>query len=300
MKVTVDIPDHTMSWPELAKIQTVFAGSLVYRGMAQSVAPTHIQYGFIISTGRTGTKFFKHYLDTLPDTTAFHEPTPDLLDIGINLARGKITPKDARRYISASRSLQLLITNSLQSKHYVESNNRLFSLIPILPDIFPSCRILHIVRDGRDVVRSCMNRKYYTSADGFFRNGMRIQAVDFPDDPYAAKWSNMTPFEKTCWWWTKKDRTIYDAVLNNPNSITLKFEDLFDATTCCTSLDLLLQHLRIPYTPSDLDRYSEWLTKKINAQKTHSFPHWDEWTDEHKQQFQAICGEHMALYGYTC
>ena len=90
-------------------------------------------------------------------------------------------------------------------------------------DIFNNFKIVHIIRDGRDYLRSGMGRIWYTKED----DDPRMKATYFPNDPYYDKWNEMSRFEKICWRWQKKDGFIYDQVEEMDNAITVKFEDIF-------------------------------------------------------------------------
>ena len=48
---------------------------------------------FFVSTGRTGTKFFARFFSTAYDNVlAYHEPTPDLFDLGLQYQKTLNTP----------------------------------------------------------------------------------------------------------------------------------------------------------------------------------------------------------------
>lgn len=81
-------------------------------------------------------------------------------------------------------------------KNYIESNNRLYSFINPLREIQPNAKFIHVVRDGREVVRSDMSRNFCT--DMYKR--YRIAASYFPNDPYYNSLDQMDRFEKICWW----------------------------------------------------------------------------------------------------
>lgn len=108
--------------------------------------------------------------------------------MGVGYARENIPFKKAKKKVNNGRLWICDELNKKESNFYIESNNRFFSLIPVLWKLFPESKIVHIVRDGRDYVRSIMNRDHYTYKDKiFYKKDLRLKATDFPNDPYCEK-----------------------------------------------------------------------------------------------------------------
>lgn len=257
---------------------------LVRHGLWRNLSWDSIQVNFIISTGRTGTKFLATFLNRVKHIEARHEPMPDFLRLGMEFATGRASSIHARKRIVRDRRIVLKKLHKLNAKIYIESNNRLFSLIPVLRTIFKDCKIIHVVRDGRDVVRSGMSRSWYAPDDLF----PRIKASDFPEDPYFGEWGMMSRFEKICWWWQKKDNFIYKSVQNRENCMTVKYEDIFDRKNGYPGLIKIMQFLEI-----NSDVISNMDLRKVNETKTYRIPHWSDWEPNLRKQFARIAGEHM-------
>ena len=250
-----------------------------------------IQQIFIISTGRTGTQFFARFFDQFPDDVrALHEPSPDFLSLAINYARGQVDFKTAAQEIERNRRTFCCELKRKRVKVYIESNNRFFSLIHPLRKVFPDSKIIYIVRDGRDYVRSGMSRRWYTDDDRL----PRMRATMFPDDPYADKWEHMSRFEKITWRWQKKDGFINNDFPRLENAIKVKFEDifydpkrkgLFEITRFIGLDDKTAQHF-----------LAEMGDKKVNTNARRVISKWTNWDNEMKRNFDAIAGEHMKLH----
>ena len=59
---------------------------------------------FIVSTGRTGTKFFEDFLSqNFNEVYAVHEPRPDFFDIGISKIRKNTSKEEIVSYIKNKR-----------------------------------------------------------------------------------------------------------------------------------------------------------------------------------------------------
>ena len=174
---------------------------------------------------------------------------------------------------------------------YIESNNRLYSLIQVLNGVLENPKFIHITRDGRDIVRSGMSRKWYEKDDPF----PRIAASHFPDDPYFDEWDDMNKFEKICWWWQKKDGIILNSLKNIESSIRVKFEDIFSNETGLHTIEKIISFLNI-----SLIIGPEIFKRKINVTKKYSFPKKEKWDANINESFNRISGDLMKYYGYTC
>ncbi len=82
----------------------------------------------------------------------------------------------------------------------------------------------------------------------------------------------------------------HNVKLDVPN-----FENLSQFEKCCWYWRVVNERLRSFKFP--LIRLEDLKGKPINA-KPHSFPSWEEWTDEQKRQFNEILGDILPYYGY--
>lgn len=264
---------------------------LARKGFLDSLTWENKKICFIISTGRTGTKTLAALFNHLENVEAHHEPQPDFRQLSIDFALERVCTAKAQSIVNADRKVVLFRMQRLNPHVYVEANNRLFSLIPILRQTFRGCKFVHIVRDGRDVVRSGMGRRWYQPDD---IDPYRLKAIDFPNDPYFEYWQSMSRFEKICWWWQKKDGIIYQSVKNESDSITVKFEDIFDESNDYAGLKAIGDFLDI-----DVSTISHLISIKRNATETYQMPHWQNWDLCLREKFMKISGEHLKQYGYV-
>lgn len=248
---------------------------------------------FIISTGRTGTKFLAKLFDQFDEIFSVHEPEPEFLRLGIKYAKEKYNFVKIKKEIDMNRRAWCKKVKREGCKTYIESNNRLFSLMNPLINIFDSPKIIHIVRDGRDYVRSGMSRHY----GGYYSErdiNPRLQANYFPDDPYYDEWKKMSQFEKICWLWQKKDGFILNDVENYDNAITVKFEDIFikDGYPGILKMAKFLGFGKKKLK----SEFVEMQSNKINKSKEYKIPKWEEWNQNMLKKFDEIAGEHMKNY----
>ncbi len=285
----------------------------------------------IASGGRTGTKFFSDLLGCLIDNSvAFHEPErltglhpkyfKEIIFVVKNFGLYKptvkkmmgewgitsISNKRIMGGITQKEAAQLLIQerenfiDSFPQRVYIESSYHYYGLIDIIPKAFKYQRVVYIIRDGRDWVRSHINKtKWYS-----WRNPHTwFKTIIHPpkNDPYHKKWKNMSPFAKLCWMWTTINQYAFESIKKNPGAKLFYFEDIFESNNKYENLERLIDFVtdfgdfRIPYNKELLKGSLE---KKVNKPKKYSFPAWPNWTQEQKRQFNEICGETMKGLGY--
>jgi hypothetical protein len=291
----------------------------------------------ITSLGRTGTLFFATlFREIVPDSISLHEP--DYFNFGqyrspkekirkaikqvresgffnliirkafgkwnlraVSDARvcGKLSYSDAAEQILDQRRCFI---NSQNGSLYVESSSAFYGVIDILPDVFAEHRVVYLVRDGRDWIRSMMN---FTAAVMYGKGWLRAlispdwpTAVDLKDEPFAYRWPSMSVFEKLCWAWARLNEYALNSVRENQEARAFYFEDVFTGK----SQGKYLQELVTFATPfSDIKLSipdcSAYLGHKVHKSSAR-FPEWEDWSTHQKQHFHAICGPLMQHLGY--
>lgn len=267
-----------------------------------------LRAGFFVSTGRTGTDFLARFFAAARAGVASrHQPEPDLYDIGMDYALGRIDDNEAAKMIAYSRAYVARELKRNGIDYFIESNNNLGYVIPLLRRVYPDYRIVHIVRDGRAYVRSAYSRraphKYIKGETALILTPEdireRLRADKFPEDPYFSRWEGMSRFERLCWLWTKMDGMIQDAMKNEPRALVVKFEDIFDKDADYPGMHQIIDFLglrdRIQLSPEELRGI---MARPANESREFVLPHWRDWTPEQSGQFKSIAGAHMSRCGY--
>jgi len=282
----------------------------------------------ITSLGRTGTSFFAYLLSNiLSDTKALHEPDTFHLDLhrllgqiqesGIkNIIFRKAIGKWSMASLSHARikgelpyqeAVEKILSQRKDYIHsktaslYVESTLAYYGLIDVFGDVFEQHRVLFLIRDGREWVRSKMNR-----AEMYNRGKVRElfahswpTAKDFPGDPYQSEWDSLPRFEKLCWAWTKLNTYALQGVNASRHSRLVRFEDIFEHRDRYKNLREIVQFaVSFPGLEISHDAVDGWLERRINVSDG-VFPSWDRWTEQQKARFQLICGGLMRKIGYS-
>lgn len=290
----------------------------------------------ITSLGRTGTKFFQEFFaDVVPEATSLHEPDYlnfgqygginerikqvvrqiresgflnlvirkslgrwDLIRISDRRLRGTLGYADAARQVLAQRRQ---FVRSRPGSVYIESSSAYFGLVDVLKDVYREHRVVYVVRDGRDWVRSKMN--FGTMYEkGKIRSIISYTwptAWDIEGDPYQSRWATMSRFEKICWAWSKLNQYALETVQQNPNAKVFRFENIFNSEDRYRHLAHLVEFstnmpgLRL--VPSQA--LQGWLDENIHVSNK-AFPSWADWSASRKQRFLDICGPLMEQLGY--
>ncbi len=243
----------------------------------------------ILSTARTGTKFFETYLNrTCEGILCAHEPRPSRrFKFMSNLyLRGKLGKSSVwRAYYLGRRN----IWRRLKGRRYVESNNFLFGCAPALRSHIPGLGIVHIVRHPVDYAVSHMRHGFWSGLKGFTARHVPywLEALDLPrsagSDPAAVLAAR----------WNYVNRTIGEY---GGRYLLLRFEDVFRSVpeVQCASLGRLRRFLGCPEIPDELQL--RMLDHKVNpsSRKEGVVP----LDDAQKARIEESCASLMEEYGY--
>jgi len=194
----------------------------------------------------------------------YHELDPDLLYEGVQFYYQRIDEESITKKIRATRSG---IT--------FESNNRLFSLAGPIRLAFPDAKFVFLFRNGYDVVRSGLQRKWYQLDDPF--GSARLGAQECG-----------SVFEKTCRYWTDVNaRIMHDLEVLGCDYVPIRFEDLIEGR----GLKRLQQLFQ-------LSRFRWSSVPVANNTAYWCVPPHEDWNSRWRDQFAHICGDMMKRLGY--
>lgn len=245
---------------------------------------------FFLSTGRCGTKWFSDVLSFNKDLMVLHNPIPSLARqskevfwLFKNATNNELKMKMAQEIFLTGRE-QYLRFSYKSDKRYIETNNYITFFAPILAEIFPDSRFVHLYRHPADFVRSGIRRGYYQP--GNEDDIKRIIPSDSNED-----WQSYSRVEKVGWLWNQtnsfieqfKSTTKADYMNFNFNSLSLaSVKELFN-----------FLNLEIPE-----NKIEKLLNQKSNVQKHGDFPEYNQWTDQQKSDLKNVCLHLATKYGY--
>jgi hypothetical protein len=236
---------------------------------------------FIFSLGRSGSMFLADLLNEDPKVTVFHEPTRVDFFAYLNAF---YQPALALEYLLGFRKKFIYHLGTRRGvKGYSEVNSILRRHVQAINEGIPGARSIHLVRDGRDVVRSMMARRTYTNRDPITRFIRPREGEAYQED-----WSTMSRFEKLCWYWWHENTYLMEHI----NGFA-RFEDLIGDYGYFS--EYILEPLGI-HVPVEI--WQKKVEQPKNVTHKHLISHWRDWGEEYKIKFNKICGNLMEKMGY--
>ena len=241
-----------------------------------------VEIFFILGMGRSGTNFLASMLGKCPDALVFHEPMEEDFTAFVEAHKSN---DGALLYFTDFRLARMHeLAKGQNIQHYGEVNSALRFHAKAISTALPKARLLHLVRDGREVVRSIMERRHYTAET----NAGHHDLHPLPSDPLFERWDTLSRFEKVCWLWTDANRRLAEDI---PKWVA--FESLVSDYDYFK--ENLLDYIGLEMSES---QWSDMVRAPTNVTKKFSFPPWQQWDAVQQAAFETICGEQMAHFGY--
>lgn len=239
-----------------------------------------------------------------PKVLALHEPRPYLNGEAYRKWSG-VFPRE--RLIRSIRGKRRMIDQiERNGLLYFESSHFLSHLIPELTELYDG-RYIHLYRDGRDFVRSGLQRGWWYAdrSDWTLKHMIRRWLrrkffIEFSDagwedhrlEPPRGLKSRM---QKIAWLWTEINSVILSDLQELPSSdrLALKLEDFGE-----NSVKLVLDFLALPSTRSVVEQIVRVVKSKPNKTGNLEVPEFSEWPEEKKKEFWQVAGAMMERLGY--
>lgn len=251
---------------------------------------------FFLSTGRSGTKWFAELLNRGKNTLVFHVPKPDLSVQNVfayNCLQKEQLQADqdlwhaiAEIFLAARE--QNLRYSYKTRKRYIETNNFLTFFAPVLAELFPESKFVHLYRHPGEFVRSAMDRNYYGEEDPW-----KMRRIKPVSGEYLNKWGHLSQLEKSAWLWNETNLFIehFKSKINPDRIFSFNFNEL-----TIESVKSLAQFIGVDFKENVIRKN---MHKKKNIQKTRKFPPYSQWKEQDKQKLMDICDELAVRYGYN-
>lgn len=249
---------------------------------------------FTLSTGRVGSQTLSELLKLGNNILAYHEPAPKLFrlsKLAYQHEESDFIEDICGEAFWAFR--ETLFNYSLScGKGYAETSPQATFLAPIINQVIPNVKFIHLIRNPGDVIRSGMRRKWFAGS-----NADNTRIVPKPSSEFYQEWNSWSPFEKNVWLWAETNRWIREFCLKLPSNqtFTLKSESIFELNE--KDLQDLFPFIGIKM-PSK-KKSKRILTKRLNAQEKGSFPVPSKWTKEMNQILFRIAGQEMRKLNYS-
>jgi hypothetical protein len=239
------------------------------------------EFFFILGFGRSGTAFMADLLNRVTNAYVFHEP---VLEDFYAHARAHYNPKDTDRYIQGFRKKEIFTRmRHIPSGIYGEVNSTIRCHAGAIQRAFPKAVLIHLVRDGRDVVRSTFGRRAMT-----IQNPFSLSIRPDASDPWRDHWHDMDRFARICWFWQEENRRLRTSI-----GRTVQFEKIL------SSYEYFSREILEPcgiHIAEDVWKAAIAIPQNIS--RGFSMPKWEQWTSEQQSNFREICGKEMLACGY--
>lgn len=247
---------------------------------------------FVLSTGRAGTRTLASLLNLSKGALSYHEPKPLLYGLS-QLSYFYDTEQcfDLKKeaFLLARRS-RLEFSLSCR-KGYVETSPQITFLAPIILRVIPEAKFIHLIRDPRDFIRSGMRRGWYVN------HPMDITRLKpHPDSKTYTEWQHWSPYRKIIWLWQETNLWIekFVSTLDHENCLFLHAEEIFESQLEAIEKLYCFLNSKIP----SKTKIKMILAKKINAQKSGSFPKYSEWHMNMYRELKENLAKTAEHFGY--
>lgn len=176
---------------------------------------------FFISSGRSGSLSLKNSFNSINGFKAFHKENQLEKENCLNYHK-KINNVNKLIYDKRFSIIENVCNKDI---NYIECSWYMCTFIHELVNNFPECKIFHLVRNGRNFVKSGMSRSWFKGKDTKYYKSINSWSRDRWNPPKECK----NRFEKICWLWNEQQKIIYISMKNIPdinNYGIIKFEDL--------------------------------------------------------------------------
>ena len=261
--------------------------------MYESYRPT-----FVLSTGRTGTKFLTQVLDMSASITAYHEPRP-VLQYFCNYVYHNHQEEEIITEMINSARLELILDAYIKNKVYLETNQCLSFFASPLSKLFQEAKFIHLVRHPGDFVRSAVRKGWYKSDTLWEIGRIKKEAQE--------EWAEMNQIEKIAWLWDSTNQFIEDfkAGLDDKSRLlTVKSEEIYSNPDAINDILSFMEVDRL-----ELNKIKQRQLKPVNKikksnnpasniNKKFNYPKYKEWQESKKDYLRKNVSLNKK-YGYN-
>ena len=256
---------------------------------------------FVVGHPRSGTMFLAHLLNAGGTEVAAHEYLAQLSSRAVSLPteyyEGRADDEEIRHLLDHYRY-------SWSPQIRVDSNWKLTWILPPLLRQFPNARIVHLVRDPRENVRSCYNLDYLgelQSRPEFRELERRNFWLAWMPRVRGLDWEAATPLERNCAFWSESHRLAREALDGHPNSLRVRLEDLGSdevAGQLFARFDLPLpSREQLALARATAVNAKLEMKERVAAHKS-LLPRFEQWSAAEQETLRALCGETAQGLGY--
>jgi len=270
---------------------------------------------FGVGSGRCGTMTLVNLLSNEDCVVALHEGKVRNLEesgeqwlpfLTLQNLKAYFYPEDALSIFQQNREQIPEIMKEKKINTFGDVAYNYAPFVKVIPKIFHDAKLIIIVRDGRDFVRSAYtdenpdltpvgwpDERSLSRLERYISLG-RLRMKDSEDS--NSEWLEMSPFEKNCWLWNETNKVIFNGLKSwrEENVMIVRFEDFFKDIHKNYEKVRLFLGLKgfLPEVNAKL------MSSKINKRKHFKIPKWEQWTEDMTASFDKYAGEMMRILKY--
>ena len=228
---------------------------------------------FLVSTGRTGTKFFSNFFSMYGiDVASYHTSSfTRALNVLGNMYWGKLVSRSMMKFLWQRLKFKRIKSHA---SRYIECNPYYYNMIDIILDCFPGAKFIFIIRTPKAFIvshikweRQRLKSMIANRLIPFWQPTSYLdQIIGFKNDYYQ----RVGFYSKI---WARKNAAIMGAVSGKDNVITLFFEQLFHPETGVDVMSGLVRWLDVPLNKPITE---DMITAKKNISKGVQTESWDD------------------------
>ncbi len=185
----------------------------------------------------------------------------------------------------------------------IDSNWKLTWVLPVFLKRFPEARVVHLARDPRPNIRSCVDLDFYGDLHERPEFAKRRFWMSWMPDVDRPDWDRLSQFERNCAFWTETHRLALAALADHPRCHRVRVEDLHDTGERSRLYDFfdLPQPTRRQSRAAARQQVNRRGKVKgaIASTKGHSLGDHSTWPNAYREQFDELCGDMARRLGYS-
>ncbi len=208
-------------------------------------------------------------------------------------AAGWLPEGAARRMFVANR--RRVLAGLAPGRVRIEINPFLHPLAPVLHELVRPLRVVHLVRDPRDWIRSMAN---------FGAAGWRRHVIEFV--PFArtvhpearSRWRSLDTISRFAWRWRLANEQLRASGAHAEHYCLIRYEDLFseERSLAQATARRLFDSMPPRDSGGELDANRE---RRVNPSRGGKVGPWQHWPRETQQRVMEICAPLLAPMGYA-
>ena len=183
---------------------------------------------FFLSTGRSRTHWLTSIISEQKNVFVSHNPELNFLEEG-KIIYDMLEDRSEREYKLLKQLVEqarntIWLDCAKRNIQYVETNNRITFAAPILNELLPNSKFIHLIRNPISFIKSGINRNWYQG------NPHDLGRIKLNDEN---EWNKFSQIKKIGWLWLETNNFIRSSLnkIENSRYITINSEKLDTVTT---------------------------------------------------------------------